>query len=121
MGHWPTMLQPEARSAIVAAVNAAVKVATNRRSADIASTFESSRLRRTIPSSALISFALLGSRLSHPYSSHFSKLIFASNQKRFVAVEHGIQEMISSFQFCLELMHRIYGGVHRSAERSLCG
>jgi hypothetical protein len=71
----------------------------------MALTFESSRLRCTIPNSALTSSALLGSRLSQPYSSHFSKLIFIPNQKDFMAIDHGIQKMISVRQFALELRH----------------
>jgi hypothetical protein len=37
---------------------------------------------------------LVGSRLSQPCSTHFSKLILVSQQEYLLAFEHGVQEMI---------------------------
>src|SRR6478752_65200 len=97
---------------MVAAASAAVKLATNRRSAEIALTFASSRLRCTIPNSAFISSVLLGSRLSHPYSSHFSKLIFVPDQKNYLVFDYGMKKMISARPFLLEFVYGIYRRIH---------
>src|SRR5437016_8774001 len=110
------------RSAVVAVQSAALKAAMNRRSVDTASTFESVRLRSTIPRRSLISPGLVGSRLSQPYSTHFSKLILVSQQKYLLSFEYGGQEMIPARKFRLEFSDGIYGWVDRAANTFLdCG
>src|SRR5580658_6422125 len=113
---WVTVRRPEARSAVVAMQSAALKAAINRRSVETASTFESARLRSTIPRRSLISPVLVGSRLSQPYSTHFSKLILVSQQKFLLAFEHGGQKMIPARKFRLEFLDGIHGRVDRAAD-----
>src|SRR5246127_3478274 len=108
--------RPEARSAVVAMQSAALKAAINRRSVETASTVESARLRSTIPRRSLISPVLVGSRLSQPYSTHFSKLILVSKQKFLLAFEHGGQKMIPARKFRLEFLGGIHGRVDRAAK-----
>src|SRR5439155_20392979 len=93
----------------------------NRRSVDTASTFESRRLRCTIPRRPLISLELVGSRLSQPYSTHFSKFILVSQQKYLLPFEYGGQKMISARKFRLEFRDGIYGRVDRAANALLDG
>src|SRR5579864_4999380 len=97
-------------------LSAALKAAMSRRSVDTASTFESEMLRSTIPRRSLISPGLVGSRLSQPYSTHFSKLILVSQQEYFLAFEHGGQKMIPARKFRLEFRDGIYGRVDRAAD-----
>src|SRR6266496_1416863 len=104
------------RRAVVALQSAALNAAMNRRSVDTASTFESARLRSTIPRRSLISPGLVGSRLSQPYSTHFSKLILVSQQKCLFALEHGVQEVIPARKFRSEFRDGIYGWVDRAAD-----
>src|SRR6267143_2726910 len=106
---WVAVRWPEARSTVVARVRAALKAAMNRRSVDTASTLESARLRSTIPSRSLISPGLVASRLSQPYSTHFSKLIFVPYQKYLFALERGIQKVIPARKFRLEFLDGIHG------------
>src|ERR1700719_1977869 len=113
---WVTVRIPEARSAVVATLSAALKAAINRRSVDTASTLESARLRSTIPRRSLISRGLVGSRLSQPYSTHFSKLILVSHQEYLLSVEYGVQEMIPARKFRLEFRDGIYGWIDRAAD-----
>src|SRR6266496_6655544 len=87
------------RRAVVALQSAALNAAMNRRSVDTASTFESARLRSTIPRRSLISPGLVGSRRSQPYSTHFSKLILVSHQKYLWSFEYGGQKMIPACKF----------------------
>lgn len=61
-----------------------------------------SELRSTMPRSALISLTVVSSRLSHPYSSHFSKLIFGADYKYFLSFQYGIQKMIAQKKLPLE-------------------
>src|SRR5271170_148706 len=115
---WPVCVAarwPEARSAAVATVSAAPKAAMNRRSADTASTLESLRPRSTIPSRSLISPGLQRSRLSQPYSTHFSKLIFISQQEHLLALQHSVQEVISVFNLRLELGNGVDRRVNETA------
>src|SRR5947209_8947898 len=93
----------------------------NLRSVDTTSTFESARLRSTIPRRSLISRGLVGSRLSQPYSTHFSKLILVSQQKFLLAFEHGGQKMIPARKFRLEFLDGIHGRVDRAAATLLDG
>src|ERR1700682_5764800 len=94
----------------------------NRRSVDTASTFESPRLRSTIPRRSLISAGLVASRLSQPYSTHFSKLILVTQQKYLLSLEHGSQKMIPARKLRLEFRHGIYGWVDGAADVVLsCG
>src|SRR5205814_6943306 len=81
--------------------------------------FESARLRSTIPRRSLISRGLVGSRLSQPYSTHFSKLILVSQQKFLLAFEHGGQKMIPARKFRLEFLDGIHGRVDRAADAFL--
>src|SRR5712692_9504397 len=108
---WVAVRWPEARSTVVARVRAALKAAMNRRSVDTASTFESARLRSTIPRRSLISPGLVASRLSQPYSTHFSKLILVSHQEYLLAFEHRGQKMIPRCKFRLEFCQRIVSRV----------
>jgi hypothetical protein len=105
--------------AVVAMQSAALKAAMNRRSVDTASTFESLRLRSTIPRRPLISPGLVGPRRSQPYSTHFSKLILVSQQKCLSALEHGGQKMIPARKLRFEFRDRIYGWVDRAADTFL--
>src|SRR2546425_1004929 len=94
----------------------------NRRSVDTASTLESARLRSTIPRRSLISLGLVGSRLSQPYSTHFSKLILVSQQKCLLSLEHGAQEMIPVRKSRLKFRDGVYGRVDGAADTLLdCG
>src|SRR5690349_795204 len=111
-----TVRCPEARSAVVAVQSAALKAAMNRRSVDTASTLESARLRSTMPRRFLISPGLVGSRLTQPYSTHFSKLILVSQQEYLLAFEHSSQEMIPRRTFRLEFRDGIYGRVDRASD-----
>jgi hypothetical protein len=54
---------------------------------------------------------LVGSRLSQPYSTHFSKLILVSQQKYLLPCGYGGQEMIPARKFRLEFRDGIYGRV----------
>src|SRR5689334_9772326 len=81
----------------------------NRRSVDIACTLESVRPRSTMLRRFLISSGLVGSRFSHPYSTHFSKVIFLSDQKYLLFFHQTVQKMISAEKFRSEFS----GGVHR--------
>src|ERR1700758_5391067 len=91
--------------------SAALKAAINRRSVETASTLESARLRSTIPRRSLISPGLVGSRLSQPYSTHFSKLILVTQQEYLLAFEDGGQEMTLARKFRPEFGDGIYGRV----------
>src|SRR6266700_1657981 len=93
----------------------------NRRSVDTASTLESARLRSIIPRRPLISPGLVGSRLSQPYSTHFSKLILVSQQKYLLSLEYGGQKMIPVRKFRLEFRDGIYGRVDWAANAFLDG
>jgi hypothetical protein len=83
----------------------------NRRSVDTASTLASARLRSTIPGRLLISSGLVYSRLSQPYSTHFSKLIVVSHQEYLLAFHNGVQEVISTGNLRVEFCDGIYGRV----------
>src|SRR5215472_4345742 len=96
---------------------AALKAASNRRSSEIAVTFASLRSRSTIANRLLISSRLVGSAFSHPYSAHFSKLIFIPDQKDLFAAHDTIQEMIAARQLCLELANRIDSGVEAASQQ----
>src|ERR1700719_2024611 len=113
---WVTVRRPEGRSAVVATQSAALNAAINRRSVETALTFESARLRSTIPRRSLISPVLVGSRLSQPYSTHCSKLILVSQQEFLLAFEHGRQKMIPAREFRLEFLHGIHSRVDRAAD-----
>jgi hypothetical protein len=112
---------PEARSAVVATQSAALNAAMNLRSVDTAPNLESARLRSTTPRRSLISPGLVGSRLSQPYSTHSSKLIFISQQKCLLTLEHGLQTVIPARKFGLEFSDGIYDWVYRATEAFLDG
>src|SRR5581483_555164 len=107
------------RNATFAAVRAALNAASNRRSSEIASTLASLRSRSTIVRRLLISSRLVGSALSQPYSTHFSKLILISDQKDLFPTDDRIQKVISAGKLCFELRNRIDGGIDRAPKRSL--
>ena len=69
----------------------------------------------------MISPGLVGSRLSQPYSTHFSKHILVSQQKCLVTLEHGVQKVIPARKLGLEFRDGIYGWVYRATEAFLDG
>jgi hypothetical protein len=75
----------------------------------------------TMPNKSLISSGLEGSALSQPYSTQFSKVIFVSEEKHLFASHHRLQEMVSGFQFGLELFQREDGRIDRASEVALGG
>src|ERR1700684_1223079 len=85
------------------------------------STFASLRARGTMPNKSRISSGLAGSALSQPSSTHFSKLIFVSDEKHLFASHHRLQEMVSGFQFGLELFQREDRRIDRTSEVALGG
>src|SRR5579864_8210916 len=115
-----TVRCPEARRAVDATASAAMKAAINRRSVDTASTFEFARLRSTIPRRSLISPGLVGSRLSQPYSTHFSKLILVTQQEYLLAFEDGGQEMTLARKFRPEFGDGICGRVDGATGALFC-
>jgi len=105
------------RSAVVATQSAALNAAMNRRSSIRLSTFESASY---VPHSQeiFVSPGLIGSFLSQPYSTHFSKLILVPSKNTFCPLSTAFKKWFPLASFDLN-PRRIYGRVDRAADTLL--
>src|ERR1019366_6607916 len=101
---------------MVAAVSAALKAATMRRSGEIASIFASAIPRSTIDSKRWISSPLVGSATIHPFLAYCSKLTFVSEEEELFSAQHGTQEMIPAAQFRFEFRTTVQGRIPRGSQ-----
>ncbi len=89
----------------------------NRRSVDTASTFESARLRSTIPRRSLISTcAKSAPALANRTPPTFLSSSSSPSKNSFLAFEQRGQKMIPARKFRLEFLDGIHGRVDRAAD-----
>src|SRR5215469_10480012 len=104
---------------MLAEVRAALNAASKRLSSERPATLASFKSRSTMVKRLLISSRLVASGFSQPYSAHFSKVTFVSNQENLVSPHHGIQKVISVCELRLEFCQRVNRRINGSAERPL--